>query len=69
MFVYTYECMYLCLYVCLYVCMHVQIRVCVYVCMYICMLLLHISRDFLACHNDLESARKQTKNYIVAPSL
>jgi len=37
--------------------------------MYVCMLPLNISRDFLVGHNALESARKQTKNYIVAPSL
>jgi len=36
---------------------------------YVCMLILSISTDFLAGHNALESARKQTKSYIVAPNL
>ena len=50
---------------CKYGCMYV----CVYVCMYVCMLLLSICTDSLAGNNAVESACKQTKNYIVAPSL
>ena len=57
--------MYVFMYVCMYLCIYALIDAR----MYVRMLLLNTSREFLAGHNALDSARKQTKNYIVAPSL
>jgi hypothetical protein len=51
----------------MYACIDACTYVCMYVCMHVSMLLLSISTDSLAGHNVLK--RKQTKNYIVAPSL